>query len=195
MGREAILKSIQENKPALVSLPKIDVQLFSEDIDLLDTFKGNVQLVGGNLKEINENEELATVIKELYPNAKRIVSQISGSNLGTISITKETAPHSLENIDLAIIKGEFGVAENGAIWINEDQFSVRILPFITNDLVLILSKNDVCLHMHEAYKRIANRDLTFGLFISGPSKTADIEQCLVIGAQGAMSLTILLITP
>lgn len=192
MGRASILKSIKRNKPELVTLPNIDLDLFSEKVDLVETFKSNVQLVGGNLKEVNGNEDLDAIIKALYPKAQRIVSQVSGSNLGTISMTKETVPHSLENIDLAIIKGEFGVAENGSVWVSEIQFPVRVLPFITNDLVIVLSKKNLCLHMHQAYQKLANRKRTFGLFISGPSKTADIEQCLVIGAQGAMSLTILM---
>lgn len=68
----------------------------------------------------------------------------------------------------------------------KNQFPVRVLPFITSDLVLVLSKNDLCLHMHDAYKKIVNREKTFGLFISGPSKTADIEQLVAIGAQGAI---------
>jgi len=79
-----------------------------------------------------------------------------------------------------------------AVWISENQFPIRVLPFVTNDLVIVLSKKELCLHMHDAYKRIANRERSFGLFISGPSKTADIEQCLVIGAQGAMSLTVVI---
>ncbi|WP_111709613.1 LutC/YkgG family protein [Lutibacter citreus] len=193
MGRESILKSIKSNKPELVELPEIDLNLFAEEIDILEAFKSNVKLVGGKLKELGDNEDIDSVIRELYPKAERIVSQLPGSNLRTVLITKETEPHSLEKIDLAIIKGEFGVAENGSVWVSENQFSVRVLPFITNDLVIVLSKKDLCLHMHEAYKKIANRDRNFGLFISGPSKTADIEQCLVIGAQGAMSLTIVLI--
>ena len=193
MGRASILKSIKRNKPELVTIPEIDLNLFAEKLDVIETFKSNVQLVGGNLREMSQKEELDTVITALYPKAQRIVSQIPGSNLGNVSITKETDPNSLENIDLAIIKGEFGVAENGAIWISDNQFPVRVLPFITNDLVLVLSKEDVCLHMHDAYKKIASRERSFGLFISGPSKTADIEQCLVIGAQGAMSLTVVLL--
>ena len=193
MGRASILKSIKRNKPELVTIPEIDLNLFTENVNVIETFKSNVQLVGGNLREMSQKEELDTVITTLYPKAQRIVSQIPNSNLGTISITKETAPHSLENIDLAIIKGELGVAENGSVWISENQFPVRVLPFITNDLVIVLSKNDLCLHMHDAYKKIEDRERSFGLFISGPSKTADIEQCLVIGAQGAMSLTVILV--
>lgn len=194
MGREQILKSIKQNKPELVEVPKINLNDFSEDINILETFKNNVPLVGGQLVELDQIENLATEIKKLYPNASKTVSTLDDSVVkGTIAISRDTDPHSIENIDLAIIKGEFGVAENGSVWISEEDFPIRVLPFITNDLVLVVSKNDLCENMHLAYQKIADRDRTFGLFISGPSKTADIEQCLVIGAQGAMSLTVVLV--
>ena len=89
MGKAAILKSVKKSKPALMPLPEINSDSFSEDVNLLENFKSNVELVGGNLREINENEKLDTVIKELYPKAQRIVSQTSESNLGTVSITKD----------------------------------------------------------------------------------------------------------
>ena len=193
MGREAILNSIKKNKPELVNLPNIDIQLFDEEIDLVETFKNNVQLVGGSVAEINQINDLDAEIKKLYPNAQNIVTHLPESNLSTVPITNETTPHSLKNIDLTIIKGEFGISENGAVWISENQFPIRVLPFITNDLVILLKKESLCLHMYNAYKKIFDRRRTFGLFISGPSKTADIEQCLVIGAQGAMNLTVVLV--
>jgi L-lactate dehydrogenase complex protein LldG len=193
MGRSTILKSIQEHKPTLISLPEIHLNLFEEDINLIESFRKNAESVGGSIIELDQIQDLDLQIKERYPNAKRIYTQISESNLGNVEISEQTRPQDLENLDLAILKGVLGVAENGAIWISDEQFPIRILPFITNDLVLILHKKDLCLHMHQAYKMIANRERTFGLFISGPSKTADIEQCLVIGAQGAMSLTIFLV--
>jgi L-lactate dehydrogenase complex protein LldG len=48
--------------------------------------------------------------------------------------------------------------------------------------------------MHEAYERISFRGRGFGTFIAGPSKTADIEQSLVIGAHGPKELTIVLVS-
>ena len=192
MGREAILKSIKANKPALLPVPEIDVTIFSEKLDLIETFKNNVVLVGGVIKELSSTD-IDSEIKKMYPNAEQIVSVLEGSSVGTISITEKTNPHDLEHIDLAIVKGELGVAENGAVWISEDQCIVRVLPFITNDLIIVLSKDRLCLHMLEAYDLIAERERNFGVFISGPSKTADIEQSLVIGAQGAMGLTVFLV--
>lgn len=193
MGRDAILKAVQKNKPRLIPLPEINLDAFEEPIDLLETFKEKAALVGGRIIALDAIKNTDSEIQKLYPNASKIISCIKESNLGTISISEKTNPHELEAVDLAIINGEFGVAENGAVWISEDNFSIRVLPFISNDLVIILNKEKLCSNLHEAYKLISERNRTFGLFISGPSKTADIEQCLVIGAQGAMSLTIILV--
>ncbi len=193
-SRAAILSAIKKHKPQLVPLPEINLDLFAEEeVNLLDTFIENLKFVGGNVKILDSISDLDAKIQEIYPHAKQIISTCQESNLGTISSTKETDPHSLENIDLAIIKGQFAVAENGAIWISENAFVIRALPFITNDLVLIISKDQLFLHLHDAYEYLSDRERTYGLFLSGPSKTADIEQCLVIGAQGAISLTVFIV--
>ena len=192
MGRDSILKAIKQHKPDLLPLPEIDGARFDDDVNLLDIFKHNVTLVGGSIKEIDKTL-IDAEIKKQFPDAKSIVALAEASALGTISVNKQTSPHDLATIDLAIVNGAFGVAENGAVWISEKESIVRVLPFITNDLVVILSKERLYLHMLNAYDAIATRDRSFGVFISGPSKTADIEQCLVIGAQGAMSLTIFLV--
>ncbi|WP_136482871.1 LutC/YkgG family protein [Cognatitamlana onchidii] len=192
MGREAILNSIKKNKPELLPLPEINREAFHEVIDLKDTFKNNIALVGGQVVEIEKNS-IDEEIKSKYPDKEHIVSVTKKSKLGTVMVDSSTDPHSLEHIDLAILEAELGVSENGAIWVAADNSVVKALPFITNDLVIILDKNNICLHMLEAYDKIESRDRNFGVFISGPSKTADIEQCLVVGAHGAMSLTVILV--
>lgn len=193
MSRESILNAVKKNKPDVLPLPKIDLNFFDEDIDLVKTFIENVQFVGGRAVQIDTIENLDSEIKKLYPNASKIISCLKESNLGTVSISNNSEPHGLETIDLAIVKGDLAVAENGAVWISENDFTIRVLPFITNDLVLIVNKEDIHLHLHSAYEAISKRERTFGLFLSGPSKTADIEQCLVIGAQGAISLTVFIL--
>ncbi|MDO7173344.1 lactate utilization protein C [Mariniflexile sp. AS56] len=193
MSRESILKAVKKNKPESLPLPEIDLSFFEEEINLVETFIDNLKFVGGQAIQLNAIEAMDAEIKKLYPKASKIVSCVKESTLGTISINKDTEPHGLEDIDLAIIKGELAVAENGAIWIAESDFTIRALPFITNDLILIVEKKDIYLHLHHVYEAISKRERTFGVFISGPSKTADIEQCLVVGAHGAMSLTVFIV--
>ncbi|WP_044639605.1 LutC/YkgG family protein [Siansivirga zeaxanthinifaciens] len=193
MSRESILNAVRKNKPEALPLPEIDLNVFAEDKDLVKTFIENVQFVGGRAIVLESTDTIDAKIKEFYPHASKIVSCTTESSLGNISISAATEPHGLESIDLAIVKGDLAVSENGAVWIEENDFTIRVLPFITNDLVLIVNKEDIHLHLHDAYETISKRDRTFGLFLSGPSKTADIEQCLVIGAQGAISLTVLIL--
>lgn len=100
-------------------------------------------------------------------------------------------PHELSGLHLAILDGQFGTAENGAIWLEEKDLKLRALPFITEHLVIFLSKKQLVATMHDAYDRIQNSESGFGLFLAGPSKTADIEQSLVIGAHGAKSLRVI----
>ena len=84
------------------------------------------------------------------------------------------------------------MCENGAVWIQQD-VEQRAVYFISEALVILLHRTDLVNNMHEAYKRIDTGKYGFGVFISGPSKTADIEQALVFGAHGAKDVTVLII--
>ena len=156
-------------------------------------FKKSVTDVGGlvidSTEMLNWNEWLGkkfgTQIKvystsEVYP--------------GNFILHTETLPKTTEqlnSIDVAIIHGKLGVVENGAVWV--ENVKHRAIPFIAEHLILILGKNDIVPTMHEAYEILTKSEMPeFGVFISGPSKTADIEQSLVYGAQGPKSLTIIL---
>lgn len=102
-------------------------------------------------------------------------------------------PHEFADLNLAILRGQFGVAENGAIWLEDADLGLRAVPFITEHLAILLDRNQLVGNMHEAYQKVGMAESGFGLFIAGPSKTADIEQSLVIGAHGAKSLLLVLV--
>jgi len=99
----------------------------------------------------------------------------------------------LEDVDIAIARGDFAVAENGAVWVTDRDMTHRAILFITQHLVLVVPRDQVIDNMHQAYERLSFAGAGFGVFLSGPSKTADIEQSLVIGAHGPRSLTVFLV--
>ena len=147
-----------------------------------------LEAIGGAVYVVSGFDRIATILKEKFPDARRIINGVTETpaDIGD--------PHTLENVDLAILPAHFGVAENGACWITEKQMVQRALPFITQHLVLVLPKSAIVADMHAAYERIdAGDPYGFATFIAGPSKTADIEQSLVLGAHGPASLTVFLL--
>ncbi len=128
----------------------------------------------------------------IHREAKRICSLVPGVGQGNVDAAAIADPHDLEGLDLAVLPGEIGVAENGAVWVDGRKLLHQALFVIPEHLCLVVPAAAVVSDMHEAYERI-EVGKAFGVFLSGPSKTADIEQALVIGAHGARSSTVLLV--
>lgn len=193
-SREAILKSIQEAKPkSAVALPEVNVVHTTYE-NLNEKFAASLSGVGGNAEFMENFDAIKTYITEHYQDASVIVSNVSELDVSTKNGNETDDPHTLQDVDLAIVKGEFGVAENGAVWIKENDLRHRSLYFIAQKLMIIVPKGQIVHTMHEAYTRIGfEANDTFGLFISGPSKTADIEQSLVIGAHGATEACVIFV--
>ncbi len=122
-----------------------------------------------------------------------VLSLARGAGAGTVEGRSIPPARELDRLDLAVLDGEFGVAENGAVWVPEKNMGNRSVPFIASNVVLVLDEDRIVDTMHDAMARLAGFSEGFGVFVSGPSKTADIEQSLVIGAQGPLSLTVALV--
>lgn len=185
-SRDFILSQIRNNsKVPPTDLPEYDNYGIVYD-DKFAQFKTMIQSVGGESLTCTKEELDATILK-LYEDEKIIASNIEYCGLGNFDPNEEEDAHNLKDIDLAIIKGEFAVAENGAVWVKNTNNRHRSLYFIAQNIVIVVNKNDIVNNMHEAYENINFDDQGYGTFVSGPSKTADIEQSLVIGAHGPKS--------
>lgn len=185
-SKEKILNSIRENNIVKdVKLPSYENFGIKFD-NKFETFSTMLESVGGKALVI-EKEDLDKTIKELYPDEKVIASNVDFCSLGNFDSNSQDDAHNLKDIDLAIVKGNFAVAENGAIWMKDESNRHRSLYFIVQNIVIVINENEIVNNMHEAYEKLSFEKAGFGVFISGPSKTADIEQSLVIGAHGPKS--------
>ena len=191
-SRNAILEKVKAAQPSVVyTLPETIQKALEGDAFL--RFGTVLESIGGKVERLEENEPIAEKVVALFPEAKRIVSAITSVEAYFLAEYRSLLHHSLKDVDVAIIQASFGVAENGAVWVTEEDLKIRVLPFICEHLIALLPAKDIVPTMHEAYERIGAADYHFGVFIAGPSKTADIEQSLVLGAHGPKSMTVLLV--
>lgn len=192
-SREDILQSVRRaihvkyEKPDLKPLESIALSY----PDKVKQFCAIMKQVGGDALVLEKGQDVNEVIRKTYPDALRIASNLKEITCATFNPDDITNPADLNGTDIAVIDGKVGVAENGAVWIEQD-VKQRAIYFISEKLVILLDKDKLVNNMHEAYKLVDTGSYGYGVFISGPSKTADIEQALVMGAHGARDVLVIL---
>lgn len=192
--RDKMLRDLRRQLVPHVPLPEVVHGPWITFDQPLEKLNETLQFVGGTCTPVENVAEIEAALRQFpqWQSARRTFSAVEGLP-GNVQLDEVEDPHQLEDLDFVIYPGQFAVAENGAIWITDERLKHRVVFFITQYLVLVLSRRDVVHNMHEAYERAVVPQPGFGLFLSGPSKTADIEQSLVIGAHGCRQLQLFLL--
>ena len=196
-SREKLLASIRRHRPDPVPLPEL-AGAWIRYPDPHRQFAEVLTSVGGQCLRVADLAAAQAALAELPAarEARQIVSVVAGLGAPTVDLDQVDDPRRLADVDLAILPGAFAVAENAAVWVTDAGLRQRAVAFICQHLVLVVPSTAIVHNMHEAYARLGSAAFaspSLGVFISGPSKTADIEQSLVIGAHGPRSLTVLLV--
>ena len=193
-SKRAILDRLNTRPIRSTPLPEVDPARLSRFEDPIAKFREMLEFVGAQVHVVSGADQVREQLESLaeFRDAKNIASVDHDVTPGNVDATAVEDPHELESLDWFIARGEFVVAENGAIWIDGQTLPHRVLLFIAQYLAIVVPTTQVVHNMHEAYARIGTPDPGFGAFVSGPSKTADIEQSLVLGAHGCRTLNVFL---
>jgi len=191
-SQQDILQALQRNLPEQkVACPEIP-SFAGDALDLPALFKERLAVAAGTCFTVDSVAAARQIMLDKLPEA-RIIASAAPEWPGTVDLAAATRPHDLENVDIGIVRAEFGVAEIGCVWLTEKSLVVNAIGFLSQHLVILLDPKEICENLHTAYQRVKLADQHYGCFMMGPSATADIGATLVHGAQGARSLTVFLL--
>lgn len=195
-AKDIILNKLRQNTGETYDMPQLDELNPITYIDPVAEFiQKTTTTAGARLIEMKEGELLNDIIRQAYPESKIIASNLPNVE-AQLNPDNVAEAQDLMRVDVGVVEGRIGVAENACIWIPQTM-KEKAICFASEQLVIVLNRQDIVNNMHEAYERIAAskeyfQQYKFGTFISGPSKTADIESALVYGAQAARGVTVVL---
>lgn len=191
--RESILAAVLKNQPPASPLPDI-TSFKGNEPDIVANYQAVFTSIGGRVFSVNSFAEINDRIRENFDGTKRIITTLPGLADYFELLSTTTDPHSFDDVELAVIEAQLAVAENGAVWLPEQRMGQRIIPYICQHLAVVIPAEIIVPTLHEAYAQIGVGEYGFAAFIGGPSKTADIEQALVMGAHGPISMTVFILT-
>ena len=190
MNKEELLGKLRRNTIHQFDMPEASIDGIKYE-NTIEQFIEMSHKVGSEVIEAKAGEDLNELIRKAYPEAQVLASNVKGIKVD-LNPDMVSEAQDLNGTDVGIVEGDIAVAENGCVWVPQTM-KERVVCFVSENLVILVHRDKIVNNMHEAYRRIHMTEYGYGSFISGPSKTADIEQALVMGAQAARGVTVIIV--
>ncbi len=156
-SREKILEAVLKNQPPTTLLP--DITIFKGDNnDIVQKYMEIFKTIGGSSYLADDIGAVKALINEHFDVTKRVVTTLPELSDSAELLSTKVDPHTYEDVELAVIRAHFSVAENGAVWLTEDVMGHRIIPYICQHLAVVVSAQTIVPTLHEAYEKIGAGD-------------------------------------
>jgi L-lactate dehydrogenase complex protein LldG len=192
-ARDAILARLKANRPA-GEFPLPDVPTFAPLVgeDWVTEFAERLGKMGGRVERAGSPADPFAPVRSRLSGAAVIASAVP-EFAGNRDLAAITGPTEVNDVDVAIVRARFGVAETGSVLFTQDDLIVNAVAYLAQHLIVLLDPADIVANIQAAYQRPEFGQASYAVLHTGPSATADIEGVLIHGAQGVRSLTVLML--
>lgn len=216
-SRQLILQSVKkalENRSHLPNdPPEIDAQLTqkieaatpAELEQKIQQFKEELAAVSGEFVEIAAETEIAEKIQAILQQVSanevsvsggalidRVARELEEINIRVIRPERlaDVRKTTLAAITVGIVQAEFAVADSGTLAVPFAE-NKSLMPHFLPEIVIALVHQKSLLSDHfELFKKLTPEQKKNMMLITGPSRTADIEKILILGAHGPRRLIV-----
>jgi len=209
-SRDLILASIRENLAASSSLNavlqerSVDQPLARPSLSrevLINNLKKNLESVGGHCEIVTDKYTAAEVLRKTIESLSATRITISDSPLvasviessSGVEVMESPDPEYLFASDVGITTAQWAIAETGTLVLQSDAERHRLTSLIPPVHICILEARNIRQTLSELLQ-IVHNDLSRAVtFITGASRTSDIELTLAIGVHGPRELHVIVI--
>lgn len=185
---------------------------FSTYTDLFTQFEQRLSSVGGESHQVaglagaadliaahaalNAGEIVVPPGFDQHPHWGAILPLLSRKG---ITIREAGSPASVADAPAGLSSAELAIAETGSVLLAENSLEARVVSMLTLTHFVLVSENTLVPMLNEAaemLQRLAKAgpdQRHYMSFVTGPSRTADIERTLTIGVQGPKTLCVIIV--
>lgn len=168
---------------------------------LIERFRLSAEQAGATVETVPDAGAAMAAVQRMASETgeARIAATREGRTFAPVTAVVGGSAAAIADSDLGISVARLAVAETGSLLLGSNVTEDRLVAMLTRTHAVVVDAKQLVASLDDAtpvLRRLTapgNEQLRYVGFITGPSRTADIERVLTIGVQGPRALHVIVI--